>query len=545
MGALVLAAFVCLAYAATGCAALAVLRASMAPSVPPMLLKLGVFAVATLLCLAIGWPLWRGVRHDTPGEQPTLAAKPYVSAGLAGVLLAVALVTVPNLHVYPWAAPDEMHHLNVARNLAEHGRYASGLPEEGLRDFDSYDSVGAPVLAPIAVVFSGFGIGLTQARLVVVIYLFVFLCILYLLFCDHFGQVPALSAVLAAGLGHSSIYLGRTVYGEVPALAWFVIGLLCWRAAIRRGWHVWGLVAGLCFGLACLTKTILLLSAFCFLGALVYDVAGPRRLRLPHLVLPAIGTVLPLAAWSLLKTALGQTMATTTGDTIGVYQFYLLPGLHAALDNLAFAAKHPWMHVSFVFGIFAAVLVVFHRRYDPPLVVLFLVAALYAWWWLAFTPGTITRYLWFTQAIASAFAGALAGRLAVWAWQTPHGGKRALGAVAALAILAPWAPWVAQQAGEVYTNREMQPDHDLAALVEALPPDARVVTVEPPVRGTLLFLAPRPVELLAPGAPEAAEADVLITWDEGRIPPEARVADLRRVGRHVVVFLREPPQKRQ
>jgi 4-amino-4-deoxy-L-arabinose transferase-like glycosyltransferase len=536
-GALLLAAFVCLTYAAAGCAVLALLRAFVAPSVPPVTLKLAVFTVAALAALAAGWPLWRALRNPPDAEAHPVPGGAHAFVGLFAVLLAVAAVVAPNLEVYPWAAPDETHHLNVARNLAEHGRYASGLPDEGFSDFDSYDSVGLPVIGPVAAVMAGLSSSISHARLVMAFYMLLFVCAVYALFVNTFGHYPALVAALAAGLGHGSIYLGRTLYGEAPALAWFCVGLLCWRAALHRSWHVWGLLAGLCFGLACLTKTILLLSAFCFLGALAFDMVGPRRIRLPHLVLPAVGTLLPLGAWSAVKSIAGTTVTANTGDTLGIYQFYLLPGLGAALNNLGHAGAHPAMHLAFALGIAAVLPIIFHRRYDPPLVVLFLVGALYAWWWLAFTPGQHTRYLWFSQAIAGAFTGALAGRLAVWAWREHRPMNRALAALAAVAILAPWAPWVAQQAREVYTNREMQQDHDLAAFIDALPPGTRIATVEAPVRGTLIFLVERSAKLYEPGDPAAANADVLITWDEARIPEEARASRIERIGRHVVAFL--------
>ena len=536
-GALLLAAFVCFLHAAAGCAVLAVFRLFVTPGPPPVLLKLAVFGLAALATLALGYPLWRRLRNVNQEALPADVGGRGL-LGLAAVLLAVALVAVPNLSVYPWAAPDEMHHLNVARNLAEHGRYASGLPGEAMKDFDSYDSVGVPVIGPIAAVFIGMGSTLPHGRLVIVGYLFIFVCIIYYLFLSRFGWFSSLLAALAMGLGHSSIYLGRTVYGEAPALAWFGLGLLAWRAALKRGWHAWGLVAGLCFGLACLTKTILLLTAFCFLGAAVFDWVGPRKLRLPHLVLPAVGTLLPLVAWSAVKALAGTTVSGSTGDTLGLYQFYLLPGLGAALDNLGFLARHPAMHLAFAAGLATGIPIIFARRYDPPLVVLFLVGALYAWWWLAFTPGTITRYLWFSQAIASAFTGALSGRLAMWAWRSTQPGRiRALAAMAAVAILAPWVPWVAQQAGEVYTNREMEPDLELAAFIATLPEDTRIVTAEPPVRGTLLFLVERSATLVEPGDPAAASADVFITWDERRIPDGAHVV---KFGRNWVVMLGEP-----
>lgn len=91
-----------------------------------------------------------------------------IGAGLLAVL--VCTLFLPRLDVYPWAAPDEVHHLTVAKNIAVHGAYASGHPDRGLDYFDTYDSVGGPVLLPVAGAFTVFGAGLGVARGVMVLF---------------------------------------------------------------------------------------------------------------------------------------------------------------------------------------------------------------------------------------------------------------------------------------------------------------------------------------------------------------------------------------
>jgi len=116
---------------------------------------------------------------------------------LAAVLVVVALFLTVNLGAYPWAAPDEVHHLVVARNIAVHGSYASGHPAGGLRYFDSFDSVGPAVLGPIALAFEFFGVGLLPARGVMVLF-FLGLCLV----TYRFGRVVfgPWAGVVAVGL---------------------------------------------------------------------------------------------------------------------------------------------------------------------------------------------------------------------------------------------------------------------------------------------------------------------------------------------------------
>jgi hypothetical protein len=173
------------------------------------------------------------------GAPPTPLAPPMsreISRGATVTLpLFVLIVTMllgARTGIYPWAAPDEVHHLIVARNLAEYGAYASGHPETGFKYFDSFDSIGPVVIGPVALAFKIFGTSLETARCVMVAF-FLGLCLATYGFSRGlFGDKVALVSVALLVGTYSSIYLGRTLYGEVPAYFFLLLGLIAWRRAL-------------------------------------------------------------------------------------------------------------------------------------------------------------------------------------------------------------------------------------------------------------------------------------------------------------------------
>ncbi|PJF45977.1 MAG: glycosyl transferase, partial [Candidatus Thermofonsia Clade 3 bacterium] len=75
-----------------------------------------------------------------------------------------------NLTDYPKTWFDEGSHLHVPKALVTMGVYAD-YSSEGLRHYGPTIGVGPTVMLPIAAAFHFFGIGLLQARLVMVLYL--------------------------------------------------------------------------------------------------------------------------------------------------------------------------------------------------------------------------------------------------------------------------------------------------------------------------------------------------------------------------------------
>ncbi len=445
--------------------------------------------------------------------------------GLALVLLIASALLFPRLDAYPRAAPDEVHHLIVAKNLAQHGVYASGHPGE-YTYFDSYDSVGPPVLLPVAAALRvRFSLG--AARSVMAFY-FLLLCLaLYALLSPVFGGGAAAAGALFALMAFSSIYLGRTLYGEVPALFYYVLGLLCWRKALAAektgaGMGVlagagMGVLAGAAFGLAILCKTIMVLSVFPILGVVLYDRALHRRILPRHLLYPMLGAAAPIVLWWAIQTLARHSVQESAAATLGLYRHYLLFGFGSVIENLQrTVVAYPLAHIVCFLGAAAAAHSVFLRRYDPPLCILILTAAFFGYWWLFFTPGQLPRYLWVMYAPSAALAGVLLVRvLGACNRATAPRRYKAAALLGAAVLLAPSLDWTLGQAKEVYGNSEMEEDHAIARYVSSLPDSARIATTFYPLRGTLSFFSDRLVTVGEEPEGLLRDHDAVILWGAG------------------------------
>jgi 4-amino-4-deoxy-L-arabinose transferase-like glycosyltransferase len=234
-------------------------------------------------------------------------------------LLGLALVSVlafANLTTYPTIWFDEGIHLHVPKAVALFGVYAD-YSSEGFRFYGPTMSVGPTVMLPIAFIFELAGVGLLQARLVIVAYL---LCavLLFWLVGKQLGsrQLSLLAlALLGTSRGVDLVYYGRQVLGEVPAFAFLLAGLWCWFGAWARR-DSWGhLAAGALFGLAVVTK-------YQFLIVLVPGLTLAWMVdRFYYRLLPTRTFVWPLV-----------TMAAIFAAWQALAVFYLGPSL--ASDNL-------------------------------------------------------------------------------------------------------------------------------------------------------------------------------------------------------------------
>ena len=500
-----------------------------------------VFAVVTLLSLCA-----LRLRHRTPSdESSTLADRSSsswrVRVALAAALLATAGLVFVNLDAYPWIAPDESHHLVVARNLAEHGLYASGHPDAGFTLFDTYDSVGAPVIMPVAAAFRLTGTSLLTARAVVGAFMLLLMVAAYLLVKPVFGAGAAVCCALMMPMTGSSIYLARSLYGEVPALCFLFLGLALWgRAIAAPREHISAVCAGVCFALAILTKTILVLSAFAFLGAWLYDALTYRRIRLRHIALPALGFLIVFAAWWCYRALAEQAAPGEIRHTLGWYQHNLLFGLTSVWKNTKTLCEEPWALLAVAAGLLIVIPVILRRRYDPPCIVVFLLAAFFLYWWFFFTPGNKPRYLWLSYAPAGLFAGVL-----IWFPLRLLGepGRRPAARLACLAMLGVFAvPAVGrtvQQAELVRAFDEMSDDWALAEYAKTLPPETKMATTFYPLERTLNFLARRNVPWIENLSRPLAPYDIVVVDGRTQGNMLAGRTPVRVFGRYAVLKTRE------
>lgn len=227
------------------------------------------------------------------------------SPGLwVGVLLTALILTGSfyNLANYPTIWSDEGIFSDTAANLALCGRYAFTVESpDQLNDLDSRISVGPAVILPVALAYKLFGVGLVPGRVVAGFYLVLAFLALFLAGRRLFGSGAALLAVALALLGTDVFYWGRSVMGDIPALALFLVG----TGFLLRGLEnrtLWPLfLGGLFLGLAFDAKEFYSLGFLPPLSLLIWQSRRePRRLGLALLAYCS-GLALPLLAYLLLK----------------------------------------------------------------------------------------------------------------------------------------------------------------------------------------------------------------------------------------------------
>jgi hypothetical protein len=440
--------------------------------------RTGSFAIAGAACVALLWR-WRAWPEAAPQEPQPWTSRD--AALLAFVLALGALASLPNLNDYPFAAPDETHHLIVARNLAQYGAYASGHPDTGLNYFDDYDSVGPTLIVPAAAAFKLFGVSLAAARAVVSLYFLGLLAVVFLWVRRHAGTNVAGFAAVGVLLAYSSFYLSRTFYGEVPALFFLVAGLMLWERARGVPAHA---AAGLLLGCCVLTKPIFIIVACCGAAALFFALVRGDTLRWRGLAALVAGIVFPVVLWSWVQ-SMGQT---EQRSMLGIYQHYLLFGIAPIGRNLL------WLLLDAPLGnaVYAALALLgggllVARRASPAALTLWLLAPFFAQWWLAYTPGQLPRYLWPCYVVSGIAWGVAMARFL----STP--GNRALRFAALTLLVLPPALWLRVQLPELATNREMRATQELAAWLEANAPQESLATDDYTLRGALVFLTGRPI----------------------------------------------------
>jgi 4-amino-4-deoxy-L-arabinose transferase-like glycosyltransferase len=214
--------------------------------------------------------------------------------GIFCALMAFALFfALSGFLVRPALWFDEGFTIELARNFALFGQLDiltaphtfSGLPY-------FMGSNGYPLTIPLAAVFKLFGIGLLQARILMLFWLCATLGALYWVTRKLFGPPAALCA-LALAVTFASLYAnGLTATGEMPGLFFFVIGLYF---LIGKKSYFW---TGIFWGLAMASKPgVFLLLAH---TTLFYVLLADRKNWFTKLVIAGIGFLIPIMIWILL-----------------------------------------------------------------------------------------------------------------------------------------------------------------------------------------------------------------------------------------------------
>jgi 4-amino-4-deoxy-L-arabinose transferase-like glycosyltransferase len=206
-------------------------------------------------------------------------------------LLAVYFFAFHNLTRFPAPWFDSGSHLHVPKTLAKYGVYAD-ISIEGFRYYGPTIGVGPTVMLPIAAIFKVFGIGLLQARIVMVLYLLAAVYTFYRLVEHLAGKWTAWVALALMLSSRSVLFLqyGRQLLGEVPGIFFIFLALYLWFSKWNENDWKRLILIGLCFGLAMITKyqyllflaPTLILSWF--LDIFYYKTSSHRNFLIPGIV---------------------------------------------------------------------------------------------------------------------------------------------------------------------------------------------------------------------------------------------------------------------
>ena len=168
---------------------------------------------------------------------------------------AILVAGTINLESTPPLWWDEGWNLSVARNWIERGHYGLLLNGEPV----SPRLAGAfSVVAPIAVSFRLFGIGIWQGRIVGIFFTLGALALIHFLARRLYDRSVAIGtlAVLLFMLPHRELHpvlIGRQVLGEMPAIFYLLAGFACFLVALNKSLWFMPVVVG-AWGIALITK---------------------------------------------------------------------------------------------------------------------------------------------------------------------------------------------------------------------------------------------------------------------------------------------------
>jgi len=342
-----------------------------------------------------------GVRASTGGAR-RIDVLTLVAAALVVFLALFHLVD------YPRTWYDEGSHLHVPKTLVLRGVYAD-FSSDGFRYYGPTIGVGPTVLLPIAAVFKVAGIGLLQARLVMVLYLFAAIVMLWRLAGSLGGRRLAwvATALFVSSRGVGSLEYGRQVLGEVPAFFFLGAGLLLWFKAWEQATWRRLAVVGVLLGLAVVTKTqffVVLAPTllFAWLANLLYYRAAPQRV----FIVPGVLLGVCFAAWQVFVVvflgpgAVSENLAlyrAATASAATVFSPALMK--RSVTELLSVKVYLGWLLPALAYGVFLALP---RRRDGQQWGVLFLLVVVNLAWYAVASVSWI-RYAFPALAVSSLF----------------------------------------------------------------------------------------------------------------------------------------------
>jgi hypothetical protein len=227
----------------------------------------------------------------------TFFNKKYVRCVIAGIIFFVAtFFSVYKLSNSPPVWYDEGFYEQAAMNIAQHQIWGIQAAPNVFQSLGTV-TAGYPLLLPIALSFKLFGIGVLQARGVMVIFILSFLGVVFLFVKKEKGFYLSMGS-LALLATYPTLYgNGKTVLGEVPGLLYLMVSLLLLNYWVENKSGKYALAAGIFLGLAMSSKLSFLLTGLPSVILLLVYLYKIDADRIKNLLLYLFGILFTLFIW--------------------------------------------------------------------------------------------------------------------------------------------------------------------------------------------------------------------------------------------------------
>ncbi len=192
----------------------------------------------------------------------------------------------------PWF--DEGINLGIAKSWVQHGVYSMQIgPNAFVAERSLLITTNYPLLGFIALAFKLFGVGLAQAKLVMIGFLIIFVFLFFKLIKKHYGPEAALIGLVLLVTFLPLYGNGKSALGEIPGLTYFLLGLL-WLDK-KKPAQVF--VMGLWFGLAAATKSLYILFLVSVAVGEIWSAIKNKKIDYRRWLWLALGVAIPLLIW--------------------------------------------------------------------------------------------------------------------------------------------------------------------------------------------------------------------------------------------------------
>lgn len=311
----------------------------------------------------------------------------------------------------PWF--DEGINLGIAKSFAEKGVYNMAVgPNQYVNEKQLMITTNYPLLLPVSLAFKLLGIGLWQARIVMILYLLIFGFLVYRLAKKYYGEKSALMSLSLLVVFLPLYGNGKSVLGEIPGLVFILSGLFFLDK--EKKWQV--ILTGLFLGLGVATKPLYLLFVLSLLASEIWLALKQKKINWTRWSLLSSGGFLPLFFWLL-------TIIPNVLDLRSVYNFFVYyrnpysldSGLAISKNLIKFFSESTPIHLLLLFVTFVTSKI-FDRRFRQMEIVLlvFIMLDLYfyiktAGWYRYFFPAHVLLFILFPNAL-TVIAGKIKNR---------------------------------------------------------------------------------------------------------------------------------------